>query len=218
MYLLVLLVSFLYIAVQKMLQASLFHYFLVLGHCLVASFLLYLLLHSIFSMPSLWVLHLALPLSLLRGDLCSYLCLQRWGFSPSYLCLHCEQHLSMFQAPASVNNLPTVTGFHTSVFLVLAEGLALGVAAFHALAEGLALGVAAPKAYGLVRHMVLPVSLHGLPHGAAVTSCVFGATDSWHSALAAATLIGFVGPISAIGAILARIDYSGLDHAMVIAP
>ncbi|KAJ6708487.1 hypothetical protein OIU85_028723 [Salix viminalis] len=95
--------------------------------------------------------------------------------------------------------------------------LSCGAVAFHAMAEGLALGVAAPKAYGLGRHMVLPVSLHGLPRGAAVASCIFGATDSWHGALAAATLIGFVGPVTAIGAILARIDYSGLDHVMVFA-
>ncbi|KAF2288000.1 hypothetical protein GH714_003830 [Hevea brasiliensis] len=93
----------------------------------------------------------------------------------------------------------------------------LAAVAFHALAEGLALGVAAPKAYGLGRHMVLPVSLHGLPRGAAVASCIFGATDSWHNALAAAALIGFMGPMSAIGAILAGIDYSGLDHIMVLA-
>ncbi|KAJ6993165.1 hypothetical protein NC653_016328 [Populus alba x Populus x berolinensis] len=117
---------------------------------------------------------------------------------------------------ASVNNLPTVNGFSVSVH-TLQSFLSCGAVAFHALAEGLALGVAAPKAYGLGRHMVLPVSLHGLPRGAAVASCIFGATDSWHSALAAATLIGFVGPISAIGAILAGIDYSGLDHVMVFA-
>ncbi|XVE80700.1 hypothetical protein DITRI_Ditri15bG0002000 [Diplodiscus trichospermus] len=117
---------------------------------------------------------------------------------------------------ASSNNLPSVTGFPMSV-LTLQSFLACGAVAFHALAEGLALGVAAPKAYGLGRHMVLPVSLHGLPRGAAVASCIFGATDSWHGSLAAAALIGFVGPISAIGSILAGIDYSGLDHVMVLA-
>ncbi|KAG8647887.1 putative zinc transporter At3g08650 [Manihot esculenta] len=117
---------------------------------------------------------------------------------------------------ALANNLPTITGFPMSVH-TLQSFLSCGAVAFHALAEGLALGVAAPKAYGLGRHMVLPVSLHGLPRGAAVASCIFGATDSWHNALAAAALIGFVGPISAIGAILAGIDYSGLDHIMVLA-
>ncbi|EEF30564.1 putative zinc transporter At3g08650 [Ricinus communis] len=117
---------------------------------------------------------------------------------------------------ASANNLPMVYGFPMSVH-TLQSFLSCGAVAFHALAEGLALGVAAPKAYGLGRHMVLPVSLHGLPRGAAVASCIFGATDSWHSALAAAALSGFVGPISAIGAILAGIDYSGLDHIMVLA-
>ncbi|KAE8695511.1 putative zinc transporter [Hibiscus syriacus] len=81
-----------------------------------------------------------------------------------------------------------------------------GAVTFHELAEGLALGVTAPKAYGLGRHMVLPVSLHGLPRGAAVASCVFRATDSWHGSLVAASLIGFVVPISAIGSILAGID------------
>ncbi|GMI89903.1 hypothetical protein like AT3G08650 [Hibiscus trionum] len=114
------------------------------------------------------------------------------------------------------NNLPAVAGSATSP-LTLQSFIACGAVAFHALAEGLALGVAAPKAYGLGRHMVLPVSLHGLPRGAAVASCVFGATDSWHGSLAAAVLIGFVGPISAIGSILAGIDYSGLDYVMVMA-
>ncbi|KAK6943298.1 Zinc/iron permease [Dillenia turbinata] len=116
----------------------------------------------------------------------------------------------------SANNLSTVTGFPVST-LTLQSFLACGTVAFHALAEGLALGVAAPKAYGLGRHMVLPVSLHGLPRGAAVASCIFGATDSWHASLAAAALVGFVGPASAIGAILAGIDYSGLDQLMVFA-
>ncbi|KAJ9185535.1 hypothetical protein P3X46_005160 [Hevea brasiliensis] len=117
---------------------------------------------------------------------------------------------------ASANNLPTISGFPMSIH-TLQSFLSCGAVAFHALAEGLALGVAAPKAYGLGRHMVLPVSLHGLPRGAAVASCIFGATDSWHNALAAAALIGFMGPMSAIGAILAGIDYSGLDHIMVLA-
>ncbi|XP_050381180.1 putative zinc transporter At3g08650 [Argentina anserina] len=116
----------------------------------------------------------------------------------------------------SLHNLPTVTGFPVSVH-TLQSFLACGAVALHALAEGLALGVAAPKAYGLGRHMVLPVSLHGLPRGAAVASCIFGATDNWQGSLAAAALIGFMGPISAIGAILAGIDYSGLDHVMVFA-
>uniref|UniRef100_A0A2P2JKF4 Uncharacterized protein MANES_09G122000 n=1 Tax=Rhizophora mucronata TaxID=61149 RepID=A0A2P2JKF4_RHIMU len=116
---------------------------------------------------------------------------------------------------ASTNSLLTVD-FPVSVH-TLQSFLSCGVVAFHALAEGLALGVAAPKAYGLGQHMVLPVSLHGLPRGAAVASCIFGATDSWHSAVTAAALIGFAGPVSAIGAILAGIDYSGLDHIMVFA-
>ncbi|XP_014498095.1 putative zinc transporter At3g08650 [Vigna radiata var. radiata] len=117
---------------------------------------------------------------------------------------------------ASVNDLPTLTGFPLSVH-TLQSFISCGAVAIHALAEGLALGVAAPKAYGLGRHMVLPVSLHGLPRGAAVASCIFGVTDSWHGSLATAAIIGFMGPISAIGAILTGIDYSGLDHIMVIA-
>ncbi|CAF1935904.1 hypothetical protein HID58_068698 [Brassica napus] len=112
--------------------------------------------------------------------------------------------------------ITTGTNFPTSV-ITLQSLLACGAVGLHALAEGLALGVAAPSAYGLGRHMVLPVSLHGLPRGTAVASCVFGATDSWHAALAAAALIGFVGPVSAIGSILAGIDYSGLDHVMMVA-
>lgn len=117
---------------------------------------------------------------------------------------------------SSANTLSTVTGFSVSN-LTLQSILSCVAVALHALAEGLALGVAAPKAYGLGRHMVLPVSLHGLPRGAAVASCIFGATDSWQGSLAAAALIGFVGPLSAIGAILGGIDYSGLDHLMVFA-
>ncbi|KAI4353584.1 hypothetical protein L6164_002523 [Bauhinia variegata] len=116
----------------------------------------------------------------------------------------------------SVIDLPTVTGFPLSIH-TLQSFISCGAVAFHALAEGLALGVAAPKAYGLGRHMVLPVSLHGLPRGAAVASCIFGATDSWHGSLATAAIIGFMGPISAIGAILTGIDYSGLDHVMIFA-
>ncbi|KAK2981833.1 hypothetical protein RJ640_010350 [Escallonia rubra] len=116
----------------------------------------------------------------------------------------------------SANTLSAVTGFSVSP-LTLQSFLSCVAVALHALAEGLALGVAAPKAYGMGRHMVLPVSLHGLPRGAAVASCIFGATDSWFASLAAAALIGFVGPLSAIGAILAGIDYSGLDHLMVFA-
>ncbi|XP_057476428.1 putative zinc transporter At3g08650 [Actinidia eriantha] len=116
----------------------------------------------------------------------------------------------------SADTLSKVTGFSVSA-LTLQSFLSCVAVALHALAEGLALGVAAPKAYGLGRHMVLPVSLHGLPRGAAVASCIFGATDSWYGSLAAAALIGFVGPLSAIGAILAGIDYSGLDHLMVFA-
>lgn len=116
----------------------------------------------------------------------------------------------------SADTLSTVTNFQLSALTVQSILCCIAVA-LHALAEGLALGVAAPKAYGLGRHMVLPVSLHGLPRGAAVASCIFGATDSWHGSLLAAALIGFVGPLSAIGAILAGIDYRGLDHLMVFA-
>ncbi|XP_060217363.1 putative zinc transporter At3g08650 [Lycium barbarum] len=116
----------------------------------------------------------------------------------------------------SADTLSSVTGFPVSA-LTLQSILCCAAVALHALSEGLALGVAAPKAYGLGRHMVLPVSLHGLPRGAAVASCIYGATDNWHASLLAAALIGFMGPSSAIGAILAGIDYSGLDHIMMFA-
>ncbi|KAK4372150.1 hypothetical protein RND71_007534 [Anisodus tanguticus] len=116
----------------------------------------------------------------------------------------------------SADTLSAVTGLSVSA-LTLQSILCCAAVALHALSEGLALGVAAPKAYGLGRHMVLPVSLHGLPRGAAVASCIYGATDSWHASLLAAALIGFMGPSSAIGAILAGIDYSGLDHIMMFA-
>ncbi|KAL6988224.1 hypothetical protein U1Q18_013972 [Sarracenia purpurea var. burkii] len=117
---------------------------------------------------------------------------------------------------SSADTLSVVTNFSVSA-LTLQSLLSCIAVGFHALAEGLALGVAAPKAYGLGRHMVLPVSLHGLPRGAAVASCILGATDSWYGSLVAAALIGFVGPLSMIRAILAGIDYSGLDHLMVFA-
>lgn len=116
----------------------------------------------------------------------------------------------------SVNDLTSSSGISLSA-LTLQSFFACGAISLHALAEGLALGVAAPKAYGLGRHMVLPASLHGLPRGAAVASCIFGATDSWRGALAAAAFTGFAGPVSAIGAILAGIDYRGLDYWMVLA-
>ncbi|KAI3663978.1 hypothetical protein L6452_45211 [Arctium lappa] len=120
------------------------------------------------------------------------------------------------QKKTSANTLSDATGITMSALTLLSILSCLTVA-LHALAEGLALGVAAPKAYGFGRHMVLPVCLHGLTRGAAVASCIFGATDSWYGSLAASGLIGIVGPISAIGAILAGIDYSGLDHLMVFA-
>ncbi|RWV86488.1 hypothetical protein BHE74_00024310 [Ensete ventricosum] len=117
---------------------------------------------------------------------------------------------------ASVNDIAFSSGLSISA-ITLQSFFACGAISLHALAEGLALGVAAPKAYGLGRHMVLPVSLHGLPRGAAVASCIFGATDSWRGALAASALTGLAGPASAIGAILAGIDYNGLDYWMVFA-
>ncbi|KAI7755463.1 hypothetical protein M8C21_004660 [Ambrosia artemisiifolia] len=120
------------------------------------------------------------------------------------------------QKKTSSNTLPNATGFSISA-LTFQSILSCLAVALHALAEGLALGVAAPKAYGFGRHMVLPVSLHGLTRGAAVASCIFGATDSWYGSLAGSGLIGIVGPVSAIAAILAGIDYSGLDHLMVFA-
>ncbi|KAL6514923.1 hypothetical protein OROGR_020502 [Orobanche gracilis] len=118
---------------------------------------------------------------------------------------------------SSAGVLPVAVSCHLVSAMTLQSVLSCAAIALHALAEGLALGVAAPKAYGLGRHMVLPVSLHGFPRGAAVASCIFGATDSWQGSLLSAALIGFVGPLSAIGAILAGIDYSGLDHVMVVA-
>eukprot|EP00262_Sarcandra_glabra_P009331 TRINITY_DN2351_c0_g3_i2.p1 TRINITY_DN2351_c0_g3~~TRINITY_DN2351_c0_g3_i2.p1 ORF type:complete len:597 (-),score=72.94 TRINITY_DN2351_c0_g3_i2:401-1924(-) len=124
--------------------------------------------------------------------------------------------LSRRKRASSSANVLSAPGFSVSP-LTVQSFLACGAVALHALTEGLALGVAAPKAYGLGRHMVLPVSLHGLPRGAAVASCIFGATDSWRAALAAAALMGLVGPASAIGAILAGIGYGGLDHWMVFA-
>eukprot|EP00250_Pteridium_aquilinum_P013270 c21242_g1_i1 orf=468-2240(+) len=106
----------------------------------------------------------------------------------------------------------------SSVSLVSSKALlACGAVGLHAFAEGLALGVAAPKAYGLGRHMLLPVSLHGLPRGAAVASATYGAMGSWRTALTAAAVTGFAGPLAAIGAIITGIDYNGLDYWMVIA-
>ncbi|XP_019186402.1 PREDICTED: putative zinc transporter At3g08650 [Ipomoea nil] len=137
------------------------------------------------------------------------------GFAFAHFCTSSVSKLGSRKRTAA-SSLTSVTGFPMSS-LTLQSVLCCLAIALHALAEGLALGVAAPKAYGFGRHMVLPVSLHGLPRGAAVASCIFGATDSWHGSLLAAALIGFVGPSSAIGAILAGIDYSGLDHIMMLA-
>ncbi|KAL8262388.1 hypothetical protein R6Q59_023737 [Mikania micrantha] len=120
------------------------------------------------------------------------------------------------QKKTSASTLSNATGFPISAFTLQSMLSCLAVA-LHAVAEGLALGVAAPKAYGFGRHMVLPVSLHGLTRGAAVASCIFGATDSWYGSLAGSGLIGIVGPVSAIAAILSGIDYSGLDHLMAFA-
>lgn len=122
--------------------------------------------------------------------------------------------LNVFQGRAAGND---IMRSNTISPLTLKAFLACGAVALHAFAEGLALGVAAPKAYGLGRHMMLPVSLHGLPRGAAVASCIYGATDSWRSALFAAAFTGFAGPLAAIGAIVAEIDYTGLDTWMVFA-
>ncbi|XP_031112622.1 putative zinc transporter At3g08650 [Ipomoea triloba] len=137
------------------------------------------------------------------------------GFAFAHFCTSSVSKLGSRKRTAA-NSLTSVTGLPISS-LTLQSVLCCLAIALHAFAEGLALGVAAPKAYGFGRHMVLPVSLHGLPRGAAVASCIFGATDSWHGSLLAAALIGFVGPSSAIGAILAGIDYSGLDHIMMLA-
>ncbi|PKA65593.1 Putative zinc transporter [Apostasia shenzhenica] len=126
----------------------------------------------------------------------------------SFLKVHHHKKSSLNDLQASVLSLSSIT---------LQSLFACGAIAFHAFAEGLALGVAAPKAYGLGRHLMLPVSLHGLPRGAAVASCIFGFADNWRGALTAATLTGFAGPIAAIAAILAGIDYSGLDYWMVFA-
>ncbi|KAH9622393.1 hypothetical protein KSS87_023327 [Heliosperma pusillum] len=120
------------------------------------------------------------------------------------------------QKRTSTNSLFSVASSSLSA-LTIQSFLSCTAIAFHALAEGLALGVAAPKAYGLGQYIVLPVSMHGLTRGAAAASCIYGATDSWHGSIAAASLIGLVGPLSAIGAIITRIDYRGLDHLMVFA-
>lgn len=118
---------------------------------------------------------------------------------------------------SSLNELssPSFSGGLSLSVVTLQSLLACGAVFSHALAEGLALGVAAPRAYGLGRHMVLPVSLHGLPRGAAVASCVLGVTGSWRAALGAAAATGLAGPVAAIGAIVAGIDYRGLDYLMV---
>lgn len=159
------------------------------------------------------------PLQLLASSKMGFLplvCLLALGAACIHILSSSVLKLANQKRVSSVT-LPSVNSFPMSV-LTLQSFISCGAVALHALAEGLALGVAAPKAYGLGQHMVIPVSLHGLPRGAAVASCIFGATDSWSGSLAAAALIGFMGPTSAIGAILAKIDdYSGLDHVMVFA-
>eukprot|EP00249_Psilotum_nudum_P017830 c26511_g2_i1 orf=228-2066(-) len=134
------------------------------------------------------------------------------GFSFYYaIKLTLQRHFHKF-AGSEIISLPSVRLVSP---ISMKAYLASGAVGLHAFAEGLALGVAAPKAYGLGRHMLLPVSLHGLPRGVAVTGSVYGATGSWQGAVLAAGFTGFAGPLAAIGAILAGIDYSGLDRWMV---
>ncbi|CAA6669225.1 unnamed protein product [Spirodela intermedia] len=135
------------------------------------------------------------------------------GGAASHACTSALLKLSRHKK-SSLNELSSPSGLSISV-VTLQSLLACGAIFSHALAEGLALGVAAPRAHGLGRHMVLPVSLHGLPRGAAVASCVLGVTGSWRAALSAAAGTGLAGPLAAIGAILAGIDYRGLDYLMV---
>ncbi|VFQ75936.1 unnamed protein product [Cuscuta campestris] len=190
------------------------------GVSLVAFALAFHLQHALLTSVSsgiAFVLGVWRPLQLLfssKMEFSSLIALLMTGFAFSHFSTSSVIKLGGHKR-TSANSLSAVTGLPLST-LTLQSFLCCLAVALHALAEGLALGVAAPKAYGLGRHMVLPVSLHGLPRGAAVASCIFGATDSWHGSLLAAGLIGFVGPSSAIGAILAGIDYSGLDHIMML--
>ncbi|XP_078435312.1 ZIP metal ion transporter family [Wolffia australiana] len=120
-------------------------------------------------------------------------------------------------AATPADGLSTAAGLSLSAVTVQSL-LACAAVFVHALAEGLALGVAAPRAHGHGRHMVLPVSLHGLPRGAAVASCLLGAIASWQVALGGAAVTGLAGPMAAAGAIMAGMDnYHGLDHVMVFA-
>ncbi|CAN7113282.1 unnamed protein product [Brassica rapa subsp. narinosa] len=192
------------------------------GLFLVASALTFRLQHALLmgvASGIAFVLGLWRPLQLLlsaKVGLIPLVTLLAFGAGLSHVTSSTILNITSRKKSRAGSLISPVTNFPTSM-ITLQSLLACGAVGFHALAEGLALGVAAPKAYGLGRHMVLPVSLHGLPRGTAVASCVFGATDSWHAALAAAALIGFVGPVSAIGSILAGIDYSGLDHVMMVA-
>lgn len=191
------------------------------GVCLVAFALTFRLQHALLTGVAsgiAFVLGAWRPLQLVlhsKMEFLSLISLLVTGFAFAHFCTSSVSKLGS-RKRTSANSLTAVTGFPMSS-LTLQSILCCLAIALHALTEGLALGVAAPKAYGFGRHMVLPVSLHGLPRGAAVASCIFGATDSWHGSLLAAALIGFVGPLSAIGAILAGIDYSGLDHIMMLA-
>ncbi|KAL6513398.1 hypothetical protein OROGR_020884 [Orobanche gracilis] len=65
---------------------------------------------------------------------------------------------------SSAGVLPVAISCHLVSALTLQSVLSCAAIALHALAEGLALGVAAPKAYGLGRHMILPVSSVGRAH------------------------------------------------------
>ncbi|CDY66587.1 BnaCnng51530D [Brassica napus] len=194
----------------------------LLGGFLVASALTFRLQHALLmgvASGIAFVLGLWRPLQLLlsaKMGIIPLVTLLAFGAGLSHFTSSTILNITSRKKSRAGSLITPVTNFPTSM-ITLQSLLACGAVGFHALAEGLALGVAAPKAYGLGRHMVLPVSLHGLPRGTAVASCVFGATDSWHAALAAAALIGFVGPVSAIGSILAGIDYSGLDHVMMVA-
>ncbi|KAJ6369327.1 hypothetical protein OIU78_001652 [Salix suchowensis] len=113
-------------------------------------------------------------------------------------------------------------GFSPLVFL-----LALGAAFVHVSSSSI-LKIAGRKKASVSNLPIVtgfPVSVHTLQ---SFLSCGAVAFHALAEGLAlgvaapkayglAATLIGFVGPVTAIGAILARIDYSGLDHVMVFA-
>lgn len=195
---------------QRMLRGSSSLSYLDWVRCLVRPFLLCLPSHSASSMPFSWAQPLGLPLSSVPGGPFSCSSPPRWASSTSSPFSPRDPSLCKYCAPVSWNSSPARKPLSITYPQSRASPSAPSLSSLFYPVELLDYTLwqrALPSVWQLLR-----------PTGSGVTwSYIFGAADSWHGSLAATTLIGFVGPVSAIGAILSSIDYSGLDHVMVFA-